>query len=86
MLVGANLAYLGMSGFRSERLASNSREDARHVVALREDSDFLLVRILWGNASGGCRFSPIRFYRRYMLPIRVTRLQRSLCCKFVKQL
>lgn len=85
MLSGLNLACFSMSGLRSELEAANNNKHARRVLALREDSDLLLVTILWGDVSVSCQFPPIHFHLRYFLLISLTRLQCSLCCKCVKQ-
>ena len=49
MFSGLNLAFFGMSRLRLEVERTNGNRDARKVLQLREDSNFLLVTILWGN-------------------------------------
>ncbi|MFU8795965.1 MAG: DUF21 domain-containing protein [Dehalococcoidia bacterium] len=51
MLSGLNLACFSISRLRLEVEAANKNKHARRVLALREDSNFLLVTILWGNVS-----------------------------------
>lgn len=51
MLSGLNLACFSISRLRLEVEAANNNKHARRVLALREDSNFLLVTILWGNVS-----------------------------------
>ena len=48
-LSGLNLAFFSVSKLRLELEASKNNKDAKKVLALREDSNFLLVTILWGN-------------------------------------
>jgi metal transporter CNNM len=49
MFSGLNLAFFGMSRLRLEVERTNGNRDAERVLQLREDSNFLLVTILWGN-------------------------------------
>ena len=51
MFSGSNLAFFTVSKLRLELEASKNSESARRVLALREDANFLLVTILWGNVS-----------------------------------
>jgi len=51
MLSGLNLACFSVSRLRLEVEAANKNKHALRVLALREDSNFLLVTILWGNVS-----------------------------------
>lgn len=46
---GLNLAFFGISRLRLEVEKSNGNKAAEKVLAFREDSNFLLVTILWGN-------------------------------------
>jgi metal transporter CNNM len=46
---GLNLAVFGISRLRLETEAATGNVDARKVLALRQDSNFLLTTILWGN-------------------------------------
>ncbi len=46
---GLNLALFGVSWLRLEVLAATGDGDAKHLLALRKDSNFLLTTILWGN-------------------------------------
>ena len=48
-LSGLNLAFFSISKLRLELEASKNNKDAKKVLALREDSNFLLVTILWAN-------------------------------------
>jgi hypothetical protein len=50
MFSGLNLAFFGLSRLQLEVEAENN-EKARRVLKLREDSNFLLTTILWGNVS-----------------------------------
>jgi len=49
MFSGLNLAFFGVSRLRLEVERSNGNRDAQKVLQLREDSNFLLVTVLWGN-------------------------------------
>lgn len=49
MLSGSNLAFFTVSKLRLELEASKSNQYAHRVLWLRQDSNFLLVTILWGN-------------------------------------
>lgn len=51
MFSGLNLAFFGVSRLRLEVEKSNGNQAAARVLQLREDSNFLLVTILWGNVS-----------------------------------
>lgn len=51
---GLNLAMFGVSRLRLEVEASAGNEAAAKVLALREDSNFLLTTILWGNVGVNC--------------------------------
>jgi metal transporter CNNM len=46
---GLNLALFGVSALRLEALAAAGHEDARKLLELRRDSNFLLTTVLWGN-------------------------------------
>ena len=48
---GLNLAVFSVSRLRLEVEVSSGNRDAARVVKLREDSNFLLTTILWGNVS-----------------------------------
>lgn len=48
---GLNLAILGISRLRLEVESSSGNSDAIKILALREDFNFLLTTILWGNVS-----------------------------------
>ncbi len=48
-LSGLNLAYFSISKLRLELEAAKNNKNAIRVLKLREDSNFLLVTILWGN-------------------------------------
>ena len=49
MFSGLNLAVFSVSKLRLEVEASGGNEDARRILALRRNSNFLLTTILWGN-------------------------------------
>ena len=49
MFSGLNLAYFAVGRLELESQARKGNRDAQRVLALREDSNFLLVTILWGN-------------------------------------
>ncbi len=51
MFSGLNLAVFSISRLRLEVDAANGNRDAARVLALRQDSNFTLVTILWGNVS-----------------------------------
>ena len=51
MFSGLNLALFGVSWLRLEVLASTGHSDARRLLTLRRDSNFLLTTILWGNVA-----------------------------------
>ncbi|MCR8922949.1 DUF21 domain-containing protein [Dasania sp. GY-MA-18] len=48
---GLNLAYFSLSRLQLEVEAGRSNQAALKVLSLREDSNFLLATILWGNVS-----------------------------------
>jgi metal transporter CNNM len=49
MFSGLNLAVFSVSKLRLEVEAGGNSEDARRVLALRKEPNFLLTTILWGN-------------------------------------
>ncbi len=49
MLSGLNLAFFSISRLKLEAEVANNNKNAIRVQALREDANFLLVTILWGN-------------------------------------
>jgi hypothetical protein len=51
MFSGLNLAFFSVSKLRLEVEAARNNKHALCVLALREDSNFLLSTILWGNVS-----------------------------------
>ena len=51
MLSGLNLAFFSVSKLRLELEAGKNNKDALRVLHLREDSNFLLVTILWANVA-----------------------------------
>ena len=51
MLSGSNLAYFTLSKMRLELEVANSNPLATRVLAMRQDANFLLVTILWGNVA-----------------------------------
>ena len=51
---GLNLALLGISRLQLEVEARSGDPASRKILALREDSHFLLTTILWGNVSVNC--------------------------------
>jgi metal transporter CNNM len=48
---GLNLAFFTLSKLQLELEVAKGNPEARRVLALREDSNFLLVTILWGNVA-----------------------------------
>ncbi len=50
-LSGLNLAYFSISKLRLELEAEKNNRQAMKVLALRKDSNFLLVTILWANVA-----------------------------------
>ncbi|TVQ37154.1 MAG: DUF21 domain-containing protein [Spirochaetaceae bacterium] len=51
MLSGLNLAFFSVSRLRLEVEVKKNNADARRVLALRENANFLLVTILWANVA-----------------------------------
>ncbi|MCG7537061.1 CNNM domain-containing protein [Pseudoalteromonas sp. OOF1S-7] len=51
MFSGLNLAFFSLSRLRLEVEVAQGNPAARTILALREDSNFLLTTILWGNVS-----------------------------------
>lgn len=51
MLSGSNLAFFTLSKMRLELEVVGGNPKARKVLAMRQDSNFLLVTILWGNVA-----------------------------------
>ncbi len=51
MLSGLNLAFFSVSKLRLELEAGKNNKDALRVLHLRENSNFLLVTILWANVA-----------------------------------
>ncbi len=51
---GLNLALLGLSRLQLQVEAQSGSRAAARILALREDSNFLLTTILWGNVSVNC--------------------------------
>jgi metal transporter CNNM len=51
MLSGLNLAYFTLSKLQLELEVSKKNHHARRILRLRDDSNLLLVTILWGNVS-----------------------------------
>lgn len=51
MLSGLNLAFFSISKLRLEMEAGKKNKHAERVLALRRDSNFLLVTILWANVA-----------------------------------
>jgi hypothetical protein len=49
MFSGLNLAFFSLSRLRLEAEAGSGNKSAARILALREDSNFLLTTILWGN-------------------------------------
>jgi metal transporter CNNM len=48
---GLNLALFGISALRLEAEGAAGNEDARRLLELRRDSNFLLTTVLWGNVA-----------------------------------
>ncbi len=51
MFSGLNLAYFSLSRLQLEVEARRGNQNAEKILAMREDSNFLLSTILWGNVS-----------------------------------
>lgn len=51
MFSGLNLALFGISRLRLEVEATSGSKAAKRILLLRQDSNFLLTTILWGNVS-----------------------------------
>ncbi len=49
MFSGLNLAFFSVSKMRLKVEVANDNKDAARILALRNDSNFLLTTILWGN-------------------------------------
>ncbi len=49
MFSGLNLAFFSVSKLRLEIESSKDNKSAQKILALRQDSNFLLTTILWGN-------------------------------------
>lgn len=49
MFSGLNLAFFSLSRLQLEVEVSHGKAQAKKILALREDSNFLLTTILWGN-------------------------------------
>lgn len=54
MFSGLNLALFSLSRLRLEIEAEKRTRGARRILALREDSNFMLTTILWGNVAVNC--------------------------------
>jgi len=51
MLSGLNLAFFTISKLELRIEVAKGNKDARRALSLREDTNFLLVTILWGNVT-----------------------------------
>lgn len=51
MFSGLNLAMFGVSRLRLEAEVATGDKDAKKILAMRQDSNFLLTTILWGNVA-----------------------------------
>ena len=51
MFSGLNLAMFGISRLRLEVEATSGNQAAQKILAMRQDSNFLLTTILWGNVA-----------------------------------
>ncbi|MFT4548924.1 MAG: metal transporter CNNM [Verrucomicrobiales bacterium] len=51
MFSGLNLAFFSISRLRLEAEAEQGKPEAERILKLREDANFLLCTILWGNVS-----------------------------------
>jgi len=49
MFSGLNLAFFSISKLKLEIESQRNNKDALKIAAMREDSNFLLTTILWGN-------------------------------------
>lgn len=54
MFSGLNLALFGISRLNLEVEVAAGNEQAKKLLALRKDSNFLLATILWGNVAANC--------------------------------
>ena len=54
MFSGLNLALFGISRLNLEVEVAAGNEQAKKLLALRKDSNFLLATILWGNVASNC--------------------------------
>ena len=48
---GLNLAFFSLSRMRLEIESGQGDEQAQQILSMREDSNFLLTTILWGNVA-----------------------------------
>ena len=48
---GLNLALFGVTSLRLQTLVNTGNEQAKNVLELRKDSNFVLTTILWGSVS-----------------------------------
>ncbi len=51
---GLNLALLGLSRLQLEVEAKAGNPEAKRILAIRSDSNFLLTTVLWGNVGVNC--------------------------------
>ena len=51
MFSGLNLAFFSLSRLQLEVESKNGNKTAKKILELRQDSNFLLTTILWGNVS-----------------------------------
>ncbi|HDN94471.1 MAG TPA: DUF21 domain-containing protein, partial [Nitrospirae bacterium] len=51
MFSGLNLGFFSITRLRLEVEASKGNRSAQRVLSLREDSNFMLTTVLWGNVS-----------------------------------
>ena len=70
MFSGSNLAFFSISKLRLELEVGKNDKHAIRVLALREDSNFLLVTILWGNVAvnvspSSFALSPTDYFERW---------------------
>lgn len=65
MLSGLNLAFFSLSKLELRIEVKKNTPRAQHVLSLREDANFLLVTILWGNVA----VNVLRFYQVLLYPV-----------------
>ena len=54
MFSGLNLAFFSLTRLQLELETKQGNRDAKRVLAMRKDSNYLLTTILWGNVATNC--------------------------------